>query len=163
MHAKGAHRSAEREGGPVPVRERASGGQPRLNPGPPAPRLALSERTIHAKSKGRRPPFPFVPDDGIVVHVAAVYILRCADGSLYVGHTSDLQARERTHNEGRGGSFTAARRPVTLVYSESLPSLEAARAREAQLKRWSALTKEALLCGDLAALHRLSRRRRRAE
>jgi predicted GIY-YIG superfamily endonuclease len=94
--------------------------------------------------------------------MAAVYILRCADGSLYVGHTSDLQTRERTHNEGRGGSYTATRRPVTLVYSESLPSLEAARAREAQLKRWSALKKEALLCGDLAALHRLSRRRRRA-
>jgi predicted GIY-YIG superfamily endonuclease len=68
-----------------------------------------------------------------------IYILRCGDGSLYVGHTSDIEGRERAHNEGRGGSYTAARRPVTLVYSESLPSLEAARAREAQLKRWSAL------------------------
>jgi predicted GIY-YIG superfamily endonuclease len=91
--------------------------------------------------------------------MAAVYILRCADGSLYVGHTSDLETRERTHNEGRGGSFTAKRRPVTLLYSESLPSLAAARAREAQLKRWSALKKEALIRGDLARLHRLSRRR----
>ena len=91
--------------------------------------------------------------------MAAVYILRCADGSLYVGHTSDLETRERTHNEGRGGAFTAKRRPVTLVYSESFPSFDAARAREAQLKRWSAQKKEALARGDLTELRRLSRRR----
>ena len=44
-----------------------------------------------------------------------VYLLRCADNSLYVGETSDLATRERHHNEGRGGSYTAKRRPVHIV------------------------------------------------
>jgi hypothetical protein len=63
---------------------------------------ALSERTHSRESKGLDLPSLSSPDDVIVVHVAAVYILRCADGSFYVGHTSDLQTRERMHNEGRG-------------------------------------------------------------
>ena len=92
--------------------------------------------------------------------MAWVYILRCADASLYVGHTDDLDARERTHNEGRGGSYTASRRPVQVVYSERLPSLHDARRRERQLKRWSGRKKEALVAGDSSKLKRLSRRRR---
>ena len=78
---------------------------------------------------------------------------------MYVGHTSDLDERERTHNEGRGGSYTAARRPVQIVYSEPAASLDAARRRERQLKRWSQSKKEALVAGDLNGLKRLSRSR----
>jgi predicted GIY-YIG superfamily endonuclease len=96
-------------------------------------------------------------DDGIVVVVAWVYILRCSDGSLYVGHTSDLDSRELAHNQGRGGAYTAARRPVTLLYAEEASSLEEARRRERQLKRWSHQKKEALIAQDVAALKRLSR------
>jgi putative endonuclease len=48
-----------------------------------------------------------------------VYILRCSDGTLYVGRTSNLTGRVQTHNEGRGGAYTAKRRPVRLLYSES--------------------------------------------
>lgn len=89
--------------------------------------------------------------------MAWVYILRCSDGSLYVGHTGDLEGRERTHNEARGGSYTAARRPVRVVYAEAAPSLEVARRRERQLKRWNRLKKEALLRNDVALLKQASR------
>jgi predicted GIY-YIG superfamily endonuclease len=88
-----------------------------------------------------------------------VYILRCLDGSYYIGHTADLAARERTHNEGRGARFTAARRPVEVVYAEQWPSAAAAIHRERQLKRWSAAKKQALIVARTAALKELARRR----
>ena len=92
--------------------------------------------------------------------MAWVYILRCADGSLYVGHTNDLTQRERNHRDGRGGTYTAARRPVTVAYSEEHSTLAAARAREQQIKRWSGKKKEALLAGDRRLLKDLSRSHR---
>jgi putative endonuclease len=50
--------------------------------------------------------------------MAFTYILRCADDTLYVGHTENLASRERTHNDGKGAKYTAARRPVRMVYAE---------------------------------------------
>jgi putative endonuclease len=76
-----------------------------------------------------------------------------------VGHTDNLEARERTHNDGRGGTFTAKRRPVRIVYSERFATLDQARDRERQLKRWSGAKKEALISQDTSELKRLSRRR----
>ena len=90
-----------------------------------------------------------------------VYILRCADGTLYVGHTTDISRRERDHNEGRGGRHTASRRPVRLLYTEPHDTLETACARERQLKRWTTAKKEALIAGDVKKLKRLAERRRR--
>ena len=87
-------------------------------------------------------------------------MLRCADGSYYVGSTSDVAERERIHNEGHDAEHTAAHRPVRLVYSESHESWPAARKREAQLKRWSRAKKEALIDGNRSRLHVLARRRR---
>jgi predicted GIY-YIG superfamily endonuclease len=87
-----------------------------------------------------------------------IYILRCFDKSLYVGLTDDVEARVRTHNEGRGGSYTAQRRPVSLLYSEFLPDRSAARDRERQLKRWSSAKKEALISRNVSELKRLSKR-----
>jgi predicted GIY-YIG superfamily endonuclease len=89
-----------------------------------------------------------------------VYLLRCADNSLYVGETSDLQTRERYHNEGRGGSYTAKRRPVHIVYAEQHRSREEALTRERQIKRWSLVKKELLVRGDVAALSGRSQRAR---
>jgi putative endonuclease len=66
-----------------------------------------------------------------------VYILRCGDNSLYVGRTANIELREQTHNEGRGGTYTALRRPVRLLYSERHGTVEEAIARERQLKRWT--------------------------
>jgi predicted GIY-YIG superfamily endonuclease len=90
-----------------------------------------------------------------------VYILRCSDDTLYVGHTYDLTLREKTHNEGRGGRYTALRRPVRLVYSEPHNSTEKIIARERQLKRWTRAKKEALLAGNRAALEHSSKSRQR--
>ena len=86
------------------------------------------------------------------------YIVRCADSTLYVGHTGDLASREQTHNEGRGAKYTATRRPVRMVYAEEHPSAAGAIAREYQLKRWSHKKKAALILKDQPALKALSRR-----
>jgi tRNA/rRNA methyltransferase len=89
--------------------------------------------------------------------VAWVYILRCCDGSLYVGHTDDVERREREHQEGRGGGYTRKRRPVRVVYQEEFPTVEVAIDREHQIKRWSGKKKEALIASDTQILKLLSR------
>lgn len=89
-----------------------------------------------------------------------VYLLRCADKSLYVGETSNLQARERDHNEGRGGRYTVRRRPVQIVYAEQYRSREEALRRERQIKRWNSVKKESLVRGDVVALSGASQRGR---
>ncbi len=76
---------------------------------------------------------------------AYVYMLRCADATLYSGWTYDLTARLATHNAGKGAKYTRARLPVTLVYSEQLPDDGAARRREMALKRLSRPQKLALI------------------
>ena len=89
-----------------------------------------------------------------------VYLLRCADNSLYVGETSNLQTREQDHNDGRGGSYTAKRRPVRIVYAERHNSKQEALKRERQIKRWSLQKKESLVHGDVRALSGVSQRAR---
>jgi len=74
-----------------------------------------------------------------------VYIVRCADGTLYTGYARDPKARVEAHNRGRGAKYTAGRRPVTLVYAESCQSVGAALSREYALKRRSRAEKEALI------------------
>jgi len=88
-----------------------------------------------------------------------VYILRCADGSLYVGWTQNLDDRLSAHNEGRGSTYTFKRRPVCLMYSESFHSEAEAIRRERQLKRWSVAKKESLISGDFERLKHLSKPR----
>ena len=78
------------------------------------------------------------------------YILRCADGTLYTGWTNDLARRVETHNRGRGGKYTRARLPVTLVYAEAHESESDARRREVQIKRMSRADKLALIAGKAA-------------
>ena len=87
------------------------------------------------------------------------HILLCSDGSYYVGHTNDLVERLTRHNDGRGPKYTAARRPVTMVYSEELPALEAAITRGRQLKRWTRDKKEALIAKGSCRLHALAKHR----
>lgn len=66
-----------------------------------------------------------------------VYILTCADETLYVGSTNDLEKRIKEHNESkRGAHYTKIRRPVALAYAETFKTLTKARAREADIKRW---------------------------
>jgi predicted GIY-YIG superfamily endonuclease len=84
-----------------------------------------------------------------------VYILRCADDSLYIGETNDIDGRVARHNEGRASNYTRTRRPVTLTYTETHASRDSALKRERQLKGWTRAKKEALVAGDAALLKRL--------
>ena len=74
-----------------------------------------------------------------------VYIVRCADGTLYTGYAVDLAQRCDAHNDGRGAKYTAGRRPVTLVYQEEHATVGDALRREAALKKLTRAQKEALL------------------
>ncbi|MEK7614018.1 MAG: GIY-YIG nuclease family protein [Patescibacteria group bacterium] len=74
-----------------------------------------------------------------------VYILECADGTLYVGATNDLEKRVKQHNESKQGAhYTKIRRPVVLKYSEKYKTLGEARSREAEIKRLTRAQKLAL-------------------
>jgi predicted GIY-YIG superfamily endonuclease len=88
-----------------------------------------------------------------------VYILRCADRSYYVGYAQDIEKRLKAHSDGRAAPYTARRLPVHLVYSEKHESIESARKRELQIKRWSRKKKEALFRCDMADLKKMSKRR----
>jgi putative endonuclease len=66
-----------------------------------------------------------------------VYAVRCRDGSIYTGITTDVARRIKTHNTGKGGAYTRSRRPVRLVFRETHPSRSSALKREAQIKGWS--------------------------
>jgi predicted GIY-YIG superfamily endonuclease len=88
-----------------------------------------------------------------------VYILRCADDSFYIGHTSNIEDRVKVHDDGRGALWTACRRPVRLVYQERYGSEVQAIARERQIKRWTHAKKLALIAGDRAKLKALAKRR----
>jgi putative endonuclease len=95
-----------------------------------------------------------------VVEGAFLYILRCADGSFYIGTTrTALEIRIAQHNSGALGGYTATRRPVTLAYSQWFDRITDAVENERKLKRWSRAKKEAFIRGDYAALQRLSARR----
>ena len=74
-----------------------------------------------------------------------VYIVRCADGSLYTGYARDPARRVAIHNSGRGARYTSGRRPVRLVYLESFRTIGEALKREYQLKRWPRRKKQALI------------------
>lgn len=74
-----------------------------------------------------------------------VYILRCADGTLYTGYTTDRKARVAVHNSGRGAKYTRGRLPVTLVYSRGFRSVGKALAREYAIKQLTRAGKEALI------------------
>ena len=69
--------------------------------------------------------------------MAVVYILQCADGTLYTGWTTDLERRLRAHNSGQGAKYTRGRRPVSLAYWEEQPTRSAAQKREAAILRLS--------------------------
>jgi len=64
------------------------------------------------------------------------YMVRCRDGSIYVGVAIDLAERAKEHNWGVGARFTAKRRPVDLIWWQEFPNQKAARSRERELKGW---------------------------
>jgi predicted GIY-YIG superfamily endonuclease len=74
-----------------------------------------------------------------------VYILRCADGSLYTGSTNDVPKRLAAHAEGRGAKYTRGRRPLALVYTEACADKPQALRREAAIKKLRRARKLVLL------------------
>ncbi len=88
-----------------------------------------------------------------------VYILRCADGSYYTGHTDSLESRVAAHERGEFPGYTQARWPVQLVCAEGFYSREEALETERQIKGWRRAKKEALIkrnwekLGKLAQTH----------
>lgn len=74
-----------------------------------------------------------------------VYILECADGSLYTGWTNDIENRLSAHNRGMGAKYTRGRGPVKLVYIEYLPDRSSALRREAAIKKLSRDKKRSLI------------------
>ncbi len=87
------------------------------------------------------------------------YLLRCNDGSYYAGHTDDLELRFAQHQTGALGGYTATRRPVTLVWSDSFMTRDDAFLVERKLKGWSRAKKEALIAGDWQRVSWLARGR----
>ena len=90
---------------------------------------------------------------------AWLYMLRCADGSYYIGTTvGGLEGRFAEHQAGAFDGYTARRRPVELVFHQHFDRLDDAAAAERQVKGWRRDKKEALIRGDVASLPTLSRR-----
>jgi putative endonuclease len=98
--------------------------------------FVLSEPSIQGESKGK-------------IAMCYAYILRCSDDSYSVGSSDDPDRRLIEHNQGKGSDWTAARRPVALVWTEEHSTLSSARKRENQIKRWNRAKKDALVGGSL--------------
>ncbi|MBN1940528.1 MAG: GIY-YIG nuclease family protein [Candidatus Aminicenantes bacterium] len=77
----------------------------------------------------------------------SLYILRCGDGSLYTGVTTDIERRLKMHREGKASRYTRTHLPVELVYREECGSRSAALARECAVKSLSREGKERLILG----------------
>ena len=85
-----------------------------------------------------------------------VYMLQCADGSIYTGHTDHLEARLAAHRARVFSGYTASRLPVRLIFQEQFATRDEAFSRERQIKGWSRRKKVALATGDWAEVQRLS-------
>ena len=108
-------------------------------------------------------PIPFVSSEVETPRAKArvmafyAYILRCADGKYYTGHTDDLERRMAEHHHGGFCDFTSRRRPVTLIWCQDFPSRYEALSAELQIKKWSRAKKEALAASDWQRLSLFSR------
>ena len=74
-----------------------------------------------------------------------VYMVECADHTLYTGWTNDIENRMKTHNSGKGAKYTRSRLPVRLVYLESFETKEEAMSREFFIKELRRTEKEKLI------------------
>lgn len=86
-----------------------------------------------------------------------VYILKCSDGSYYVGVTNNIDRRLEEHNSGDLKGYTSTRLPVKLVYFDTFNDINVAIEFEKKFKGWSRAKKEALIDNDIERLKVLSR------
>ena len=87
-----------------------------------------------------------------------VYLLKCNDGSYYVGHTTDLEERLKLHSAGQEHGYTSSRLPISLVYVKEFETRDEAFWLERQIKGWSRRKKEALINGDIDLLKEFASR-----
>ncbi len=92
--------------------------------------------------------------------MAFVYILRCSDGSYYVGSITDLERRLWEHVNCFYSGYTSSRLPVELVWSADFPTEHDAFLFERQVKGWSRAKKQALIQGDWNGIHGIVKRER---
>ena len=85
------------------------------------------------------------------------YLLLCADGSYYCGHTDDIERRLAQHLSGFFAGYTYRRRPVTLVWNDAVQTRDDAKAAEKRIKGWSRAKKQALIAGDWARISELAK------
>lgn len=93
------------------------------------------------------------------VYMTLMYILKCADGTYYVGSTRNIDLRLSQHQSGRGSRYTSGRLPVELVYAEEYDRISDAYAREKQVQNWSRAKREALINGKPELLSALAKKR----
>jgi predicted GIY-YIG superfamily endonuclease len=84
------------------------------------------------------------------------YMLECADGSFYAGHTDDLDLRYAQHQSGELKCYASSRLPVRLLWSQEFATREEALTAERQVKGWSRKKKQALCRGDWVEIQRLA-------
>ena len=89
-----------------------------------------------------------------------VYILRCADGTLYTGSTTNLSGRLAQHQAGFGSAYTRRRLPVELAWSAEFARIDEAFAWEKRIQGWSHTKREAFMRGGIDAVRGWSRRSR---
>ena len=85
------------------------------------------------------------------------YIVKCADGHYYTGHTDDLERRIAQHHAGGYCDFTSRRRPVTYIWSQAFATRIEGLEAERQIKAWSRAKKEALIRGDWTGVSHFAR------
>ncbi|EIL93624.1 MULTISPECIES: GIY-YIG nuclease family protein [Rhodanobacter] len=86
-----------------------------------------------------------------------LYILECADGSFYIGHTDDLDKRMEQHDQGKGCVYTSTRRPLKLIHTQGFETRYEALTMERKLKGWSRAKKLAYMAGNWDALGALAK------
>jgi putative endonuclease len=74
-----------------------------------------------------------------------VYLIECADKSIYAGITTDISRRFKEHKAGKGGNYTRAKKAIKVLYTEKLPTRSKALKREAEIKSWPRKKKLALI------------------
>jgi putative endonuclease len=93
------------------------------------------------------------------ISMAWMYILKCADGSYYVGSTKNLDLRFTQHQSGKGSRYTSGRLPVGLVYGEEYDKVADAYYREKQVQNWGRAKREALINGNVELLPPLAKKK----
>jgi predicted GIY-YIG superfamily endonuclease len=121
------------------------------------PFVRVSARNLNTSISVRPELVEGRPHATLVVMAFHAYILLCADGSFYTGHTDHLENRIADHQCGRFAGYTAKRRPVRLMWSEDFPTRYEALAVERQIKGWSRAKKQALIDGDWERVSKLAR------